>query len=203
MNEILPGIWHWTAIHERIGTRVHSYYVASAAALIDPMLPDEGLEWFEQHGPERVLLTNRHHYRHSKDFVDRFGCQVFCHRDGLHEFQSSKADVKGFAVGDTVAPGIRVCEVGVICPDDCALHIDVGDGAMAFADAVIRTSSGKLGFVSDRLLGDDPEAIKSGIRASLRRLAQEETFDSLLFAHGEPMIGGGKAALEKFVADTP
>ena len=88
IEEIFSGVHHWTALHKGIGTEVHSYYVPESAALIDPMEPAEGLDWFEEHGrPERILLTNRHHYRDSGRFADRFGCRVLCHRAGLHEFE--------------------------------------------------------------------------------------------------------------------
>src|SRR5256714_11680047 len=64
VREILPGIHHWTAIHPGIRIPVSSYYVESARTVIDPLVPREGLEWFEGHGrPRQVLLTNRHHYR--------------------------------------------------------------------------------------------------------------------------------------------
>ena len=69
MEEIAPGIWHWTALHPRIKIRVSSYYLAAERVLIDPIAPDEGLDWFAEHGPpEHVLLTNRHHYRSSAEF---------------------------------------------------------------------------------------------------------------------------------------
>jgi hypothetical protein len=199
MEEIMPGIWHWTAFHEGFQMTIHSYYVASAAALIDPRAPAEGVEWFKEHPPERILLTNRHHFRDSQMFVDAYGCAVFCNKEGLHEFEGGP-EVKGFSPGDTVAPGITVCEVGVICPDDSSLHIDVGDGALAFADGLGRHPTGELGFPPDVFLGDDPEAVKAGLRKSLQRLADSQVFDSLLFAHGEPIVGGGKAALRDFVA---
>ena len=52
MNEIIPGVWHWTAFHEGIGSDVSSYYVERAAALIDPMLPpDEAWRPFAAAGP--------------------------------------------------------------------------------------------------------------------------------------------------------
>ena len=49
MDEIVPGVFHWTTIHERIGREVSSYYLAGpeGAVLIDPRVPDEGLAWFE------------------------------------------------------------------------------------------------------------------------------------------------------------
>ena len=66
MREITPGLWHWTARHQRIQMDVSSYYLLAEGILIDPLIPAEGLSWFEVHGaPEHVLLTNRHHDRHA------------------------------------------------------------------------------------------------------------------------------------------
>jgi hypothetical protein len=197
MEELLPGIFHWTAFHRGIMLRVHSYYVESARALIDPMLPKERLEPFLDRPPERILLTNRHHYRHSAAFVEAFGCPVLCHEAGLHEFEGGP-DVNGFAFGDEVAPGVVAFEVGAICPEETALYIRETGGLLAFADGVIRRRGGSLAFVPDFLLGDDPEAVKRGLRESFRRLLEHD-FDSLLFAHGAPIVGGGKTALREFV----
>jgi hypothetical protein len=60
--------------------------VADGRVLIDPMIPPEGLEWFEHHGiPEHVVLSNRHHDRHSWQLRDAFGCTVHCISKGVHE----------------------------------------------------------------------------------------------------------------------
>jgi glyoxylase-like metal-dependent hydrolase (beta-lactamase superfamily II) len=196
MEEIRPGVWHWTAMHPRIRSEVSSYYVASSGTLIDPMLPAEGVEWFREHGePQRVVLTNRHHYRQSDDFRGAYGCPVLCHELGLHEFDGGP-EVEGFRFGDELAPGMVALELGAICPEETALHIDLGDGLLSFADGLI--NHGELGFVSDRLLGDDPDGVKRGLRASLEALLDRD-FDSLLFAHGDPLVGGGKRALQEFV----
>lgn len=64
--------------------------------------------------------------------------------------------------------------------------------------AIIR-SGDELGFVPDPLLGDNPEAVKRGLRAVFRRHLERD-FDHLLFAHGQPWIGGAKAALRRFLA---
>jgi hypothetical protein len=197
IEEIFPGVLHWTAFRDTIGADVHSYCVPESLAVIDPMEPPEGLDWFEQQRPERILLTNRHHYRHSGRFVDRFGCRVLCHRAGLHEFYGGPA-VDPFSFGDEVAPGITAQRVAVLTPEETAFHITAGGGALSFADAVIRRDGGALDFVSDHLLGDDPEAVKAGLRESFRELLELE-FDNLLFAHGAPLVGGGKDALREFV----
>jgi hypothetical protein len=90
-------------------------------------------------------------------------------------------------------------EVGAICPEDTALYLEeTNRGALAFADRLIRLDGGSLGFVSDFLLGDDPEEVKQELRESLCRLLGQR-FEHLLFAHGLPLIGGGKAALAAFL----
>ena len=198
MDEIQPGILHWTAFHEGIGSDVSSYYVADAATLIDPMVPPGGLAELAGMGrPERIVLTNRHHYRHSDRYVDTFGCTVSCHEAGLHEFAGGPA-VEGFRFREEVGPGIMALEVDAICAEETALHIAVGDGILAFADGLVRWSTG-LGFVPDELLGEEPEAVKQALREAYRGLLERD-FDSLFFAHGSPIIGGGRRALEAFLA---
>jgi hypothetical protein len=197
MREVLPGIHHWTALHPRIRQPVSSYYVEPAQVLIDPLVPREGLEWFEHRPPQQVVLTNRHHYRQSDRFEEEFGCIVRCSESGLHEFEGGP-DVEGFAFGEELAPGVTAVEVGAICPDETALHIAIGDGTIAFADGLTRPGGGRLTFVPDFLMGDDPGAVKAGLLDSLQDLL-ELPFDSLLFAHGEPLVGGGKRAIRGFV----
>lgn len=196
MREIAPGIFHWTAVHPNIGIEVSSYFHVETCTLIDPMTPDEGVEWFDSDGrrPERAVLTNRHHLRHSERFAEAFAIPILCHDAGLHEFSGGPA-VKGFAWGDELAPGVTALEVGAICDEETALRIDSGDGFLSVADAVVNYDG--LGFVPDRYIGDDPEAVKSAIRAAYGRLL-DERFDSILLAHGDPVLGGGKDALRRF-----
>ena len=196
MEEITPGLWHWKAFHPGIRTEVSSYYVADSGTLIDPMRPGEGLEWFEGREPQRIVLTNRHHYRQSDEIRRRFDCPVLCHAAGLHEFEGGPA-VAGFEFGDHLAPAITALEVGVLCPEETALQIELGDGLLSFADGLIRYG-GELGFVPYDACYDDPVAEKRGLRKAFRGLLGVR-FDGLLFAHGDPLIGGGKRALAEFV----
>jgi hypothetical protein len=199
--EILPGVLHWKAPHPKNRFIVHSYYVEDAATVLDPTAPEDVIdELRRRRRPERVVLTNRHHYRQSDRVAEEFDCPVLCPASGLHEFEDGPT-VEGYAYGAEVAPGITAHEVGSICPDDAALHIESGPGALALADAVIR-SEGQLAFVPDSLMGGDPEGVKRGIVESLKRLLELE-FDSLLLAHGEPIVGGGKRALQEFVLASP
>ena len=196
MREIAEGIHHWTAFHDRIRQLVSSYYIVPARTLIDPMVPDDGLDVFEALGPpEQILLTNRHHYRHSDRFAERFGCRVRASKPGLHEFEGTAREVEGYAFGDRLADQITAIEIDAICPDETALYIEVGDGAVALADGLVRAGESPLGFVPDLLIGDDPEAVKRGLRDAYTRLAEEREFEHVLLAHGEPIVGGGRQAL--------
>jgi hypothetical protein len=192
MNEVIPGILHWQARHPNIGVDVSSYLIVDSETAIDPILPDgEGPEWLG-HQVERVVLTVRHHDRSAA----RFDVPVFVHRSGLHEFEGTQFEVRGYEAGDELASGISVLPFGRICPDDAALKIDIGPGALAFGDGLVHY--GRLGHPPDRYLGDDPEAIKAEIVEGLVPLLDEE-FDVLLFAHGTPVASGGKQMLREFV----
>jgi hypothetical protein len=200
MQEIAPGLWHWTARHEHIGIEVSSYYLERERVAFDAMLPAEGLQWFEQHGPpEHVVLSNRHHDRHAWQLHDAFGTTVHCIRNGLHELDG-RGSVEPFDFGDELPGGIVVHEVDAICPDETALHVPA-HRALVCADGVIRIGdTSQLGFVPDFLM-DDPEQTKHGLREAYTRLLDLDLdFDLLLLAHGDPVVSGGKQALRDFVS---
>jgi hypothetical protein len=145
-----------------------------------------------------VLLTNRHHYRHSGRLVEVFGVSVHASAPGMHEF-SDEQPVQPFEFGDELPGGVIAHEVGAICPDESALEIP-SVRALACADGVVRWSApdAPLAFVPDSLLGDDPESVKTGLRDVYRRLSELD-FDHLLLAHGAPVVGEGKEQLREFV----
>ena len=201
MNEIAPGIFHWTAFHKGIGLDVSSYYVEPAGVVIDPMLPDEGLDVFEGHEPPRqALLTTRHHYRACAEFAERYdGLTVACSSAGLHEFEGTDRKVEGFGDGDEVAPGIVAVATDAISPDDVTFVIDHGGGALSFGDGLIHVG-GVLGFVPDEYM-DEPPKTKQRLADAYRGLLERDfTFEHLLFAHGEPVLGGARSILSDFVS---
>ena len=121
MNEILPGVLHWTRTHPSIKIEVSSYYLVEETVLIDPLVPQDGLEAFPTK-PTHVLLTNRHHYRDSGELQDHYGCTIWCVENGMHEFTHGEK-VEPFAFGDTLPGDIEALEIGAICPDEIALWI--------------------------------------------------------------------------------
>jgi hypothetical protein len=201
VQEIAPGIFHWVTFHPGIRMQVCSYFVEPAGVVIDPMVPEDGLELFDRFSPQpqQALLTIRHHYRGCDAFVERFGLTVACHASGLHEFEGTDRSVEGFDGGDEVAPGITAVATDAISDDDVTFHIAHGGGALAFGDGLVRPPGGPLGFVPDGLIGEDAASVKAGLYNAYRGLLERD-FDTLLFAHGEPLVGGGHAALKEFVS---
>ena len=202
MNEVLPGVFHWSAFHPKISQVVHSHYWAPGKTIIDPLLPDDPkpvLDELRDRGVQQVVLSNRHHWRSSSDLRDAFpDAPVLCNDQGLYEYAADDGrDVEPFAVGSLLAPGMRALDVGGICDDDTGLLLDTAGGTLLFADALIVWED-KLAFVPDWLLGD-PAADKRDMLAAFERLLDEQEFENLLFAHGQPWIGGGREAPRAFV----
>jgi hypothetical protein len=197
MQELVPGLWHWRAYRESIRTDVSSYFLERERVILDPMIPREGLEWLDEHGPpEHVLLTNRHHDRDAWRLRDAFGCTVHCIRAGLHELES-RGPVEPFDFADELPGRAIAYEVGAICPDETALYFPA-HRALAVADGVVRWPGVEgLSFVPDFLM-DDPEQTKAGLRDAYRALLELD-FDLLLLAHGDPVVADAKDELRAFV----
>lgn len=200
MDEVLPGIRHWTAVHPKIKMDVSSYYLSDTATLLDPLLPDGDQESIRGLTVDRIVLTNRHHLRSAEEIAAEHGCPILCHEAGLHEFEGGP-DVQPFSWGDELAPGVRALEVDAICDEETAILIDGNGGTLAVADAVMHYTDG-LHFVPDQYLGDDPPAVKTAIREAYGRLL-DEPFDNLLLAHGDPILGGARERLRRFVEQGP
>ena len=203
MQEIRPGLWHWTAFRDTIGSEVHSYWIEPAGLVLDPMVPpDVGLDWWQDRDvqPQQIVLTIGLHWRETDAFRERFGnLPVRCAPAAVERFEGTDRVAEKFEFGDEIGPGVTAVEVGGIAADETALHIEHGGGAMAIADGVIRAAGGgPLSFVPDFLMGDDPATVKASLIDSFRGLLTRD-FDTLLMAHGEPIAGGAHGALSDFV----
>lgn len=200
MDSVIDGILHWSTYHEGIDHMVHSHLHVGSGAIFDPLLPEGGVDALSAATvPGVVLLSNRHHLRHGPALAEAYGIEIRCHEAGMHEFSADDAPaVTPFAFGDEVADGVTALELGVLTPEETVFHISAGPGALLFADGLMR-ADGELTFVPDELMGDDPDAVKRGLRERLAVLAEREDFDVLLFAHGEPVRSGGREALQGFV----
>jgi hypothetical protein len=190
VEEIAPGLWHWTARRETIGKEVSSYYLAEERVVIDPMTPPERPEWFQ---PEHAILTCRHHSRDAWEL----GCPPWVVEQGAHELEG-RGEFHTYAWGDEPPGGIIACEVDALSPDETALFIPARR-ALAIGDGVVRWDGVEgLTFVPDFLM-DDPEETRAGLKAAYRRLLADLEFDHLLLAHGDPVISDAKQQLAALV----
>jgi hypothetical protein len=198
-EEIWSGVHHWRSMDGELRQPVSSYYVEPAGALIDPMVPDGGLDWFGtlDVAPQQVVLTNHRHWRDSDRFVEAFGCLVRCLYPGLKLLRDGRT-AEPFNDADEVAPGVRAIEIGKLTPDETALHIAMGEGAIAVGDALTHHAGGPLAFPPPSALGTHPERKRHALRDALHGLLLRE-FDALLFAHGDPLPNGAAAALRRFL----
>ena len=190
MKEVLPGIWHWTAMNPSIDKPVSSYYLASERVVLDPMAPPERPDWFQ---PEHAILTCRHHSRDAWDL----GLVPLVVEQGAHELEG-RGEFRTYAWGDELPGGIVACEVGALSPDETALYLPQ-HRALAIGDGVVRWEGVEgLTFVPDFLM-DDPEKTRAGLKAAYRGLLEELEFDHLLLAHGNPAIATGREELTALV----
>jgi hypothetical protein len=203
-SEIVPGVRYWSAPHPSIGVEVWSYWLDATGVLVDPLVPpDGGLVWFagQPVTPTAIVLSNRHHSRHSDRFVERFHCPVLVPRAGLHEFTRRDLAVTPYDPGEELPGGLVVHEIGALCPDDMALHLPAAE-LVFFADGVVLSAPGtselRVGFVPDSLM-DDPPGTKRGLLASIERLLETVEFRHICCAHGGPLRDTGRAQLEEFV----
>ena len=101
-----------------------------------------------------------------------------------------------YDIGEALAGGaVTAYEVGGICPDESALYSHELS-ALAVADGVIHYDE-ELRFVPDSLM-DDPEDTKQALKQAYARLADELEFETLLTAHGAPVVGAGRERLRAF-----
>jgi hypothetical protein len=186
----MRGIRHWKARHPKIKMEVSSYWFPGLGVLLDPLGVPEDVDAVEE-----IVLSNRHHKREAFEAAERFGARVHVPSVGLHEFGEDEP-VEPYDFEEPFANGeITAYQVTEYWPDDCALHIPAVS-ALAIADTVI--NYGGLRFVPDNLMGDDPEAEKRDMKATLARLAGELEFEHLLVAHGDPIAGDGRERLRAF-----
>jgi hypothetical protein len=193
VEEITPGIHHWSAVHPNLGVEVSSYWLPGLKVLLDPIaVPEEVAD------VDEILLSNRHHKRSAFEARERFDAVLRVPRTGLHDF-SPDDPVEPYEYGEPLAEGaITPYLVTELWPDDGVLHIPSLD-ALEIADTVVYYGS-ELALVPDNLMGDDPEADRQGILSGLARLAEELDFKHLLFAHGTPIADVGHERLREFVA---
>lgn len=189
MQEIAPGLHRWTARHEEWAEEVASLALESddGLILIDPIDPPRGLR-----RPDHVLLTVFWHHRSTGDLKAKHVWSPGSVR-ALHNRGVEVTDA--FSAGDELPGGVQARQTAraneVVYWLAKQRAVAVGDVLLG-AGAKPRATNDPLRLCPERWLG---KATHDDLRESLAPLL-ELPVSRVLVSHGEPVLRGGKRALE-------
>lgn len=202
VRRVAHGLWTWTAPHPR-WDGAHDwpeavgcvYYEApDAVVLIDPLVPRGEEQEFlaaldgdvERLGlPVAVLLTAPWHSRSADELARRYDAVVWAHEAGRHRLPfPSRSDALPEGVELFVPDGPRDGQVAFFIRSH---------GALVVAE-IFAGERGGLRVCPSPELRD-----RAAFEASLRRLL-ELPIEHVLVSHGEPVLRGGRAAVERVLA---
>ena len=185
--EVAPGLRRWTAWHDHWEEDVGSLAVdtADGLVLIDPIEPPPELR-----RPAHVLITV---YWHGRD-AGKLEAQRWAPSRSVRPLASRgiEADsaAEGLPGGIRAFQTARAAEVVYWLPEQQAL---VAGDVLLGAGAKPRATDEPLRLCPERWLG---KATHADLRASLRPLL-DLPVEHVLVSHGAPVLGGGRAALER------
>jgi len=221
VGELAPGLWRWTARHpewtpdqggpEGWEEDVAAYYCEAAGdlLLIDPIVPGDEAEqsrfWealdrdVARVGLPHIVLTGVWHVRSCEEILGRYpGARLWMPAgDGADEAPpAGLVPTDEFRAGD-VLPGGAVPIAGVI------------DG---YAEALLWLPSHAALVSGDTLLGGGPAGVRlcpeswregtdtAALRRELRERLTGLPVERILVSHGEPVLTGARAALDRALA---
>ncbi len=186
VTELRPGLWRWTAPHpawiegadwpREVGC---VYYEApGAVVLIDPLVPPEREGFFRAldrdleraDRPLAILLTVPWHERSAEEVAERYGTALGGLPRGIVPLSFPE-------VGETI---YWLPEHGALVPGDTLLG-EMRDGLAVCPDTWLE--------------GDTPAVLRQSLRSLL-----ELPIELVLVSHGEPVLAGGHAAIERALA---
>ena len=196
MNEWLPGIFTWSWHSERHGYDFNGWLVVHPAGniLIDPVQADDStVDAISAHGVRTILLTNRNHGRISARLRERTGAKVLIHSADRAHVESQGSVVDGvISAGDRVGPFVAVAASGKSA-GELAFHWPERR-LLVIGDACVGAPPGSLRLLPPAVIDD-----LAGVRDSLRAIARDVDFDTLLLGDGASFVTGGRAALQQLV----
>jgi len=195
MKEILPGVFTWSWPSPEKGYDFNGWYVRprSEAVIIDPVkCADEETAEMERRGtPTAILLTNKDHVREAERFASLFRAPVFIHQADAPLVSIRLGGL--FKHGDDLPGGLEVVRIpDAKTPGECAL-LSRSANALIVGDALIGHPAGQLNLLPPEKFADAEKA-REGIRILLNY-----HFEAVLTGDGEPILRGGRKAIESFL----
>ncbi len=215
-QQLAEGLWRWTARHPEwhpgeFGSEVVSFALRAGdeTILIDPLLPPDpgpALGLIERELGDRlaILISVPYHVRSSREIRDRFRGEVETTIWGHPACRKRLADGAGFHAfepGDALPGGVSAHRIGKPRRHETPLLLP-SHRALVFGDAVAEVG-GELRVWSDRRVDADVSRFyHERFNPTLEALLELD-FDRVLVTHGQPVLAGGRQALEAALQAEP
>jgi glyoxylase-like metal-dependent hydrolase (beta-lactamase superfamily II) len=190
VSEIAPAVYRWHVRDERIGGGESDAYAIvqdGIVTLIDPLPIDEA-RLRELGRVDAIILTAGNHQRSAWRYRKAFGAKVYAPENapGLEE----KPD-HTYVGGDLLPGGLMAVHTPGPIESMHSLWMEKPVSLVFVSDVLMHDGSGTPGFVPGKYQ-DDPKRTRS----SVRRLLDDLPLEGIAFAHGPPVLHGGRMALE-------
>jgi glyoxylase-like metal-dependent hydrolase (beta-lactamase superfamily II) len=194
-EEVVPGVWRWWVLNERIGgaeSTAHAFRANGNVVFVDPVrLAEEARAAL---GPvQAVCLTAQCHQRSAWRYRRELRAEVWA-PEGTRPLEEEPDAT--YRAGDELPGGLRA----VHTPGPEEAHFSFlreGDPALLFCSDLLTHHEGReLDFVPLRY-HDDPAQTRRTVEGFL-----DLPFDVLCFAHGAPITDDPKAAIRALLDRT-
>jgi glyoxylase-like metal-dependent hydrolase (beta-lactamase superfamily II) len=186
VTEILPGLFHYRILDERIKSQSDSYALVAGGrvVLIDP-LPLDPVQLGRLGTVEAIVLGTPSHQRSAWHLRRDHKAKVYAPEgsSGLEE----KPDVT-YKAGDALPLGLRALHAPGPAASHHVFHIAAKPGALLCTD-ILHVGSRGIEFLPEKYMNDAARA-----RESVRRL-MEIDFDILCFGHGDPITKDARTTI--------
>jgi glyoxylase-like metal-dependent hydrolase (beta-lactamase superfamily II) len=184
------ALWHGYDSSVKADLFSTALCLSSGTCVIDPIQVGHGqLEELHATKPiHSIVITNQNHWRATIDLARHFSVPIFAH--GRAQLEPPEQPVQTVADDSAVCGELVVITIDGAAPGEIALLSHLDDGSLIVGDALINFEP--YGFT---LLPAKYCADHKTMRKSLRRLL-DRPFERIFFAHGLPILSGGRAHLQ-------
>jgi glyoxylase-like metal-dependent hydrolase (beta-lactamase superfamily II) len=201
VQQLATGLWRWTAWHDEWKQAVGCVYYEAGdrVCLIDPLVPMDDAARFwrsldrdvQRVGGVDVLITVFWHSRSAREVVARYGARLWAASRGRVAVERRTGAVTSpFRPGDVLPGGIEAFASG---RGTEVLFLLREHRTLVTGDVLLGDGQGGLRLCPESWL---PSGVgHAQVRETLQPLLELE-LERVLVSHGEPILGGGRAALE-------
>ena len=194
LDELRPGLWHWTTHHPEWKQDVGSvaYEGPDDLVLIDPLLPaDDSLDSLVARigKPVSVLVTIFWHTRSADAVAARHGARVLAPSGGKAAVTRRAPTTEAFRPGDPLPGGV---EAGATARGSEVVYWIPAHRAVVPGDVLLGAGGGGVRLCPRGWLPESTTVER--LRTSLLPLL-ELPVARVLVSHGKPVLRNGRAAL--------